>query len=133
MDVIWVSNHGGRQLDHGQGSAEVLPEVVEAVQGKAEIILDGAIQRGSDIVKAIAMGAQAVAIGRLEAWGLAAGGKDGLVRVLEILESEMISAMGLLGVTNVKEIGPEYITKAMPVGFAHEMTSWNNLPGGRIF
>jgi glycolate oxidase len=128
VDVIWVSNHGGRQLDHGQGSAEVLPEIVEAVQGRAEIVLDGAIQRGSDIVKAVAMGAQAVAIGRLEAWGLAAGGKDGLVRVLEILESELISAMGLLGVTSMKELGREYITPAMPVGPSHEMSSWTNMP-----
>src|SRR4051812_46211381 len=83
VDVIWVSNHGGRQIDHGLGSMETLPEIVQAVQGKARIIVDGGVQRGTDILKAVALGADAVAIGRLQAWGLSAGGKDGVVRMLE--------------------------------------------------
>jgi glycolate oxidase len=116
-----------------------LPEIVNAVAGRARIIVDGGIQRGTDILKAVAMGADAVAIGRLEAWGLAAGGKDGLVRVLEILENELISAMGLLGVTNLKEVGPEHIAKAEPVTPPHEMSAWVNMPNqpgradGRLF
>jgi glycolate oxidase len=112
---------------------EVLQEVMPIVRGKARVVLDGGIQRGTDILKAVALGADAVAIGRLEAWGLAAGGKDGLVRVLEILENELISAMGLLGVTNLKEVGPEYVTKAESVTLPHEMSAWTNMPGGRIF
>jgi glycolate oxidase len=133
VDVIWVSNHGGRQLDAALGSMDVLQEVMPVVRGKAKVVVDGGIQRGTDILKAVALGADAVAIGRLEAWGLAAAGKDGLVRVLEILENELISAMGLLGVTNLKEVGPEYIAKAEAVTPPHEMSAWVNMPGGRIF
>jgi glycolate oxidase len=139
VDVIWVSNHGGRQLDSALGSMDVLQEVMPVVRGKARVVVDGGIQRGTDILKAVAMGADAVAIGRLEAWGLAAGGKDGLVRVLEILENELISAMGLLGVTNLKEVGPEYVTTAESVKPPHEMSAWVNMskqagvrPDGRI-
>ncbi len=132
VDVIWVSNHGGRQIDHGQGSLEVLPEVVDAVRGRAEIIVDGGVQRGADIVKALALGARAVAIGRLQGYGLGAGGKDGLVRVLEILENEMVSAMGLLGVTSVDQLTPDLLKRAEPVTPPQEMSAWPNLPGGRV-
>ncbi|MGN6562536.1 MAG: alpha-hydroxy acid oxidase, partial [Thermomicrobiales bacterium] len=90
VDYIWVSNHGGRQIDHGQGSMEVLPEIVQAVNGRARIIVDGGVQRGSDILKAIALGADVVALGRLQGWGLAASGSAGIVRMLEILEDELI-------------------------------------------
>ena len=82
VDVIWVSNHGGRQIDHGLASMTTLPEIVAAVNGRARIIVDGGIQRGGDVLKAIAMGADVVAIGRLQAWGLAAAGQDGLTRCL---------------------------------------------------
>ena len=132
VDVIWVSNHGGRQLDHAIGTLETLREVTEAVQGKAEIILDGGVQRATDVLKAIALGARAVAIGRLTGYGLAANGKDGLVRVLEILEHEMISAMGLLGITRIDELGPEFVREAESVVPSHEMSSWVNMPGGRL-
>jgi glycolate oxidase len=132
VDVIWVSNHGGRQMDHARGSMDCLPEIVEAAQGKAQIILDGGIQRGSDVLKAIALGADAVAIGRLQGWGLAAAGKDGLVRVLEILENEMISAMGLMGVTSIDQLSAKDVVACDPVGWSHEMSQWVNMPGGRI-
>ena len=127
VDVIWVSNHGGRQLDHAIGTLDTLREVTEAVQGKAEIIIDGGVQRATDVLKAIALGARAVAIGRLTGYGLAANGKDGLVRVLEILENEMISAMGLLGITRIDELGPEFVREADAVGRSHEMSSWVNM------
>src|SRR5439155_7133906 len=84
VDVVWVSNHGGRQLDHGLGTLDTLPEIVEAVAGRAEIIIDGGFQRGSDVLKAVALGANAVAIGKLQGWGMAAAGKEGVQRVLEI-------------------------------------------------
>jgi glycolate oxidase len=90
------------------------------------------VQRGSDVLKAIALGATAVSIGRLQGWGLAANGKDGLVRVLEILENEMISAMGLLGVTSVDQLSPSDVVACEPVGWSHEMSQWVNMPGGRI-
>ena len=132
VDAIWVSNHGGRQLDHGAGSLDVLPEIVEAVQGRAEIVLDGGVQRGSDVLKAIALGANAVAIGKLQGWGLAAAGCEGVVRALEILEDEIVSAMGLLGVTSVDELNPTYLHRAESVTPPHEMSTWVNMPGGRI-
>ncbi|MBI4289654.1 MAG: alpha-hydroxy-acid oxidizing protein, partial [Chloroflexi bacterium] len=132
VDVVWVSNHGGRQLDHGLGALDTLPEIVEAVAGKAAVVLDGGIQRGSDVVKALALGARAVAIGKLQGWGLAAAGQAGLVRVLEILEDEMISALGLLGVTSIAQLTPAYVRKAEPVTTPHEMSAWTNMPEGRI-
>ena len=132
VDVIWVSNHGGRQLDHGLATMDVLSEVVEATDGKAEIVLDGGIQRGSDVMKAIALGATATAVGKLQCWGLAAGGTAGLVRALEILEDEIISSMALLGVTSMNELGPAYLRKAEAVTASHEMSSWVNMPGGRV-
>jgi isopentenyl diphosphate isomerase/L-lactate dehydrogenase-like FMN-dependent dehydrogenase len=132
VDVIWVSNHGGRQLDHAQGSLDVLPEIVTAVGGRAEVIVDGGVQRGSDVLKAIALGASAVTIGRLQCWGLAAGGKDGLLRVLEILEIEILSAMGLMGVTRPDELSPRDLALAERVTPPHEMSAWVNMPRGRI-
>ena len=119
VDVIWVSNHGGRQLDHGRGSIDVLPEVVEAVGGKAAVIVDGAINRGTDIVKAMALGADAVGIGRMQGYGLAANGKDGVVRVLELLEEEIQIAFGLLGVSSFAELNSSYITPAPAVNLPH--------------
>ncbi len=90
VDWIYVSNHGGRQLDHGRGSMHVLPEIVDAVAGRAKIMVDGSFCRGTDIVKAIASGADLVGIGRLQCWALAAAGEAGIVRMLELLEDEVI-------------------------------------------
>ena len=132
VDVIWVSNHGGRQLDTGLGSMDVLPEIVKAVRGRAEIIVDGGVQRGTDVIKAICFGANAVAIGKLQGWGLAAAGAAGMVRVLEILENEIISAMGLLGVTSMADLDESYVRAAESVIPPHEMSMWVNMPGGRI-
>ena len=132
VDVIWISNHGGRQLDHGQGTMEMLPEIVEAVDGKAEIVLDGGVQRGSDIVKAVAMGATSVAIGKMQGWGLAAGGVPGMVRVLEILEEEIKIAMGLMGVTTMEQLNSNYVCPGDLVTMPHEMSSWVNKPIDRI-
>ena len=133
IECIWVSNHGGRQLDHGQGTMEMLPEIVDAVNGKSEIIIDGGVLRGSDVVKAVAMGANAVAIGKMQGWGLAAGGSNALTRSLEILEEEIIIAMGLLGTPSINDISPNHICYADQVNHPHEMSAWTNMPGGRIF
>jgi glycolate oxidase len=128
VDVVWVSNHGGRQLDHGLGTMDELPEVLEAVGGRAEVVVDGGIQRGSDVVKALALGAKAVAIGKLQGWGMAAAGVDGVCRVLEILEEEMRITMGLIGVTSVGQLSPKYVARAEAVVPPHEMSSWVNMP-----
>ena len=106
IDVVYVSNHGGRQLDHAPASIDVLPEIVTAVKGRVEIVLDSGIMRGTDVVKALALGARAVAIGKLMAWGLAAGGESGLLRVLELLRTEMAITMANLGVRSVEELHP---------------------------
>ena len=132
VDVIWVSNHGGRQLDHGLGTIDFLPEIVDVAGDKAEIVVDGGVQRGSDVVKAVALGAKAVAIGKLQGWGLAANGTAGVVRVLEILEEEIRIAMGLMGVTSMEKLNRSYVCKAEPTTQPHEMSAWVNMPGGRI-
>ncbi len=128
VSAVYVSNHGGRQLDHNRGTIEMLPEIVDAVGGRAEIVLDGGIIRGSDVVKALALGASAVAIGKLQGWGLGAGGREGLVRVLEILESEIITTMALLGVTRIDQLTPIYLCKSQPAGFCHEMSAFPHMP-----
>ncbi|WP_316214969.1 MULTISPECIES: alpha-hydroxy acid oxidase [unclassified Bradyrhizobium] len=112
VDWIYVSNHGGRQLDHGRGAMHVLPEVVQAVKGRAKIIVDGGFCRGSDIVKAIASGADLVGIGRLQCWALAAAGEAGIERMLELLEDEVIRTLGLLGVTSFAELDGSYLHPA---------------------
>lgn len=132
VQAVYVSDHGGRQLDHNRATIEMLPEIVDAVGGRAEILLDGGIVRGSDVLKAIALGARAVAIGKLQGWGLAAAGQAGLVRVLEILRSEIIITMGLLGVTRLDQLNSSYLCQAPPVGLAHEMSSFPHMPGGQL-
>jgi isopentenyl diphosphate isomerase/L-lactate dehydrogenase-like FMN-dependent dehydrogenase len=112
VDMVYVSNHGGRQLDHGLGSVAVLPEIVKAVNKQATIIVDGSINRGSDIVKAIAAGADMVGIGRMQCLGLAADGAAGLVRMLEIMEAEVNICLGLVGVNTLKELDESYLRAA---------------------
>jgi isopentenyl diphosphate isomerase/L-lactate dehydrogenase-like FMN-dependent dehydrogenase len=130
VDAIYVSNHGGRQLDHGLGSAEVLPEIVAAVGGRARVIVDGAVSRGTDVVKMMILGADAVAIGRLYVYGLAAAGAPGVVRLLEILENEIEICLGLLGVTNFGELDGSYLAPARPVVAPHVHSAFPllNLP-----
>jgi len=115
IDVVYVSNHGGRQLDHGRGSLADLPEVADAVKGKCHIVVDGGIYRGTDIVKAIALGADAVGIGRLQGLALAAGGEEALVRALELLEDETRRCLGLLGVTSFAALDRSYLAPAVPL------------------
>ncbi len=114
VEVIYVSNHGGRQLDHGLGAMDVLPGIVDAAGGRATVIVDGGFVRGTDIVKAIALGADAVGVGRLYCYALAAAGAPGIVRMLEILEDEVKSALGLLGVTRLSELDPTYVQRGAP-------------------
>jgi 4-hydroxymandelate oxidase len=100
VDAIVVSNHGGRVLDCGQASIEVLPEIVKAVAGKMEVLIDGGFRRGTDVLKALALGARGVLIGRPICWGLAAAGAEGVARVIEMLTSELARVMLL---TNISE------------------------------
>jgi isopentenyl diphosphate isomerase/L-lactate dehydrogenase-like FMN-dependent dehydrogenase len=124
VEWIYVSNHGGRQLDHGRGSMQVLPEIVAAVAGRAKIMVDGSFCRGTDIVKAIIMGADLVGIGRLQCWALAAGREAGVVRMLELLEDEVIRCLGLLGVKNFAELDKSYLHPAMPTNLPHVFSAF---------
>ena len=129
VDVIYVSNHGGRQLDHGLGTIDMLPEIYAAAGGRAEIIVDGGFCRGTDIVKALALGANAVAIGRTYAYGLTAAGRDGVLRVLELLHDEMERCMGLLGVNTLDELNPSYVRAAPPVRPPHVLSAFPYIDG----
>ena len=108
---IVVSNHGGRQLDHSPASLDALPAVVEAVAGRAEVILDGGVRRGADVAKALALGARACAIGRAYLYGIGAGGEQGVDRALELLRAELRRALALLGCASIGDLGPEHVRR----------------------
>lgn len=115
---VVVSNHGGRQLDTSPATIEVLPEVVAAVDNRAPVLIDGGIRRGTDVLKALALGAAAVQVGRPVLWGLAANGEDGARHVLELLRDELDLAMALCGVTSVSELTPDLV----------RATNWPSMP-----
>ncbi|WP_135468107.1 alpha-hydroxy acid oxidase [Crenalkalicoccus roseus] len=115
VEAVYVSNHGGRQLDHGRGALEVLPEVVKAVGGRAKVWIDGGFSRGSDVVKAMAMGAELVGLGRLYCYALAAAGEAGITQMLRLLQAEMHTVLGLLGVTGYGQLDGSYLHPAAPV------------------
>lgn len=102
--AIVISNHGGRQLDSSPAPFEVLPEIVDAVGGKIEIILDGGIRRGTHVLKAMALGANACMIGRPYLYGMAAGGQAGVARALDLLRTEIELDMKLMGCRNMSEV-----------------------------
>ncbi|MGH3020188.1 MAG: alpha-hydroxy acid oxidase, partial [Gaiellaceae bacterium] len=109
---IVVSNHGGRQLDGVPATLDALPEVVESAGGRAEVYLDGGVRRGTDAVKALALGARAVLVGRPALWGLAAGGEAGALHVLELLRAEILLALVLLGCPTPEAVGPGHVRPA---------------------
>jgi len=110
-DGIVVSNHGGRQLDTSPATLDALPEIVGAVGGRIPVLVDGGIRRGTDVVKALALGAAAVLVGRPAAWGLAVAGEDGVVDVLRILREETANAMTLCGCRTVADITPDHVAR----------------------
>ncbi len=108
-DAVVVSNHGGRQLDGVPASLRALPEVVAAVNGQVEVLMDGGIRRGGDIVKALCLGARAVLVGRAYAWGLGAAGGPGVDRAIEILRTDLLRTMRLLGCPSIAELDRSYV------------------------
>jgi glycolate oxidase len=112
VKLIWVSNHGGRQLDHTQATIDALPAIVAAVGDAADVVIDGGFGRGTDVVKALALGADVVAIGRTVLWGLAAAGADGVARALEILREEIRTTLGLCGQQSVGGLKPDLVFRA---------------------
>jgi len=111
IDGIIVSNHGGRQEESGRGTLECLPEVIAAVDGHFPVLIDGGFRRGTDVFKALALGARAVCIGRPYLWGLGAFGEAGVARVLALLDAELTRIMKLAGTVDVAAIGPEYLSR----------------------
>jgi isopentenyl diphosphate isomerase/L-lactate dehydrogenase-like FMN-dependent dehydrogenase len=107
VDAVYVSNHGGRHLDHALSTIEVLPSIVAAVAGSVDVLVDGGFRRGSDVVKAIALGARAALLGRMQCWALAAGGADGVKRLLELVADELRITMALLGCVSLAELTPD--------------------------
>ena len=130
IEAVYVSNHGGRQLDHGRGAVEVLPEVVKAVAGRAEVMVDGGVLRGADVVKAMILGADAVGIGRLTGYAIAAAGRAGLVRMLELLEHEIRICLGLLGVNGYGELDATFLHRAPAVAEPHAVSAFPLLAEG---
>ena len=108
-DAVVVSNHGGRQLDGVPASLRALPEVLEAVNGRIEVLMDGGIRRGGDIVKAICLGARAVLVGRAYAWALGAAGGPGVSRAIDILRTDLVRTMRLLGCPSIRDLDRSYI------------------------
>jgi len=118
-EAVYLSNHGGRGLDSGRGAIEILRETAPEIKGKAKIIYDGGVMRGTDVVKAMILGADAVGIGRMQCLGMAAAGVPGLLRALEILDEEIHIAFGLMGVNSWDELDDSFICDAEPVGEPH--------------
>jgi isopentenyl diphosphate isomerase/L-lactate dehydrogenase-like FMN-dependent dehydrogenase len=114
VDGIYVSNHGGRSLDYDPATLEVLPEIVDAVGGKVPVIFDSGVRRGTDIMKALALGANAVALGRVPLWGLGSFGAAGVQRVLEIMQAEFVQAMQFCGAPNVAAIDARLVKSDFP-------------------
>ncbi len=112
VELVWVSNHGGRQLDHTQASLDALPPIVDAVAGAAAIVVDGGVDRGTALLKGLALGANVVAVGRTVLWGLAADGAAGVACALAILRRELRTTMALSGQTSVKGLSPDLILRA---------------------
>ena len=110
-DGIVVSNHGGRQLDGCVSPLDVLPEIVQAVGERTTVLIDSGFRRGTDVLKALALGAHAVMLGRATLYGLAAGGEAGVVRALDILKAEMLRGLGLLGCRSIAELGPHLLIR----------------------
>ncbi|MCW5747304.1 MAG: alpha-hydroxy-acid oxidizing protein, partial [Alphaproteobacteria bacterium] len=112
VDGLIVSNHGGRAEDNGRATIEALPEIVQAVGGRMPVLVDGGFRRGTDVVKALALGARAVAIGRPCLWGLGAFGQAGVERVLQILRRETFATMQQMGAPTLKDLTPAMVTRA---------------------
>ncbi len=109
IDCIYVSNHGGRQLDFAVPAIEILAEIAGVVKKRSEIIVDSGFERGSDVLKALALGAKAVLIGKLATWGLAVGGEKGVLRTLELLKLELITTMANIGCKSISEVKPYFL------------------------
>lgn len=120
IDGVIVSNHGGRQLDGAVASLDALPAVVAAVDGRIPVLIDGGVRRGSDVVKALALGASCCLIGRPQLWGLAVAGEDGVRHVLELYRKEIDRVMGLMGARSLSDLGPDCLSFVQATRLPHD-------------
>jgi glycolate oxidase len=132
VDWIYVSNHGGRQLDHGRGALEVLPEIVDEVAGRSKIIVDGGFCRGTDIIKALATGADLVGLGRMQCYALAAGGHDAIVRMLELIEDEILRTLSMLGFSAFSQADRSCLYPVQPIPAPHALSAFPLLQIGEF-
>jgi glycolate oxidase len=130
VDVVYVSNHGGRQLDHTVACIDALPAVVAAVDGRVPVVVDGGFMRGADVIKGLCLGATAVGLGRFEALAAAAGGAPAIVRALAILEREIQISLALTGVANVADLHPGLVTRAESLRPSHVLSAFPLLEEG---
>lgn len=130
VDVVYVSNHGGRQLDHTRACIDALPEVAEAVDGRVPVVVDGGFMRGADVVKGLCLGADFVGMGRFEGMAMAAGGTDALLSALNILEHEIKTTMALAGVNRLEQLTSELVTREYPLAPAHVLSAFPFLEEG---
>jgi len=119
VDIVYVSNHGGRQLDHTRACIDALPEVVAAVAGRVPVWVDGGFMRGADVVKGLCLGAAAVGMGRIEGLAMAAGGAPAVVRALEIIEHEVKNALALNGISRLADLNPDLVERAGAMSATH--------------
>ena len=124
IEAIYVSNHGGRQLDHGRGALDVLPEIVEVAGDKAEVYIDGGFMRGADVVKGLCLGADFVGMGRFEAFSMAAGGAEALLVALNILEHEIKTTMALAGVNSLDQLNANLVSREYPLAVPHVLSAF---------
>jgi glycolate oxidase len=130
VDVIYVSNHGGRQLDHARACIDSVPDVVGAVNGQVPVIVDGGFMRGTDVLKALCLGATAVGIGRLEGLAMAAGGEEAVGTMLRLLEEEVRINLALMGVASIADLSPELLVRVPPLGPTHVLSAFPLLEQG---
>jgi glycolate oxidase len=124
VDVVYVSNHGGRQLDHTRSCIDALPEVVEAVDGRVPVVVDGGFMRGADVVKGLCLGADFVGMGRFEAFSMAAGGAEALLTALNILEHEIKTTMALAGINSLDQLKPNLVSREYPLAVPHVLSAF---------
>ena len=115
IDVIYISNHGGRQLDYGFGGADLIQPISQVVKNKSKIFFDGGVCRGTDVVKAISLGADCVGIGRLQCYAAATNGREGLNKMIDILTHEILVCMRLLGVNCLDDLNSNYVKKDISI------------------
>ena len=130
VDVVYVSNHGGRQLDHTVACIDALPAVVEAVAGRVPVVVDGGFMRGADVIKGLCLGATAVGMGRFEALAAAAGGAPAILRGLSILEREIQISLALTGVSDIADLHPGLLHRGQPQGASHALSAFPLLEEG---